>query len=189
MMIVDKKECNRIILKEQILRRTLTNGNWCLNKITHEHDSRIVKYQKLLRLDEYYSNTATGMKKILQLWYRWKKNRLGEKLGITISRNVFDEGLVIWHYGYIVVNGMAKVGKNCVLHGNNCIGNNGNTPEAPVIGDNVDIGVGAMIIGNIRIANNVKIGAGAVVIHSVEEEGATVVGVPAKVVKRKGESM
>lgn len=183
-MIIDRKDCNRIILKELELRKALTDGKWIFNQITCEHDSRIIKYQKLLRLDEYYSNTAVGLKKILKLWYRWRKNRLGEQLGITISKNVFDEGLLIWHYGYIVVNGMAKVGKNCILHGNNCIGNDGNTPEAPTIGDNVDIGAGAMIIGNICIADNVKIGAGSVVVHSIEEEGVTVVGVPARIVKK-----
>lgn len=183
-MITSKKECNRINQVELQKRKELTNGNWKLNGLTREHDSVLVKYQKLLRLDEYYSNTATGIKKLLQLWYRWRKNCLAERLGITISKNVFDEGLIIWHYGYIVVNGMARVGKNCVLHGNNCIGNDGIHPEAPIIGDNVDIGAGAMVIGNIRIADNVKIGAGAVVVHSVEEPGVTVVGVPARIVRK-----
>ena len=49
-----------------------------------------------------------------------------------------------------------------------------------MIGDNVDIGVGAVIIGNIYIANNVRIGANAVVTKSCYEEGAILVGNPAK---------
>ena len=106
-------------------------------------------------------------------------------MGITIPRNVFSTGLLIWHYGNIVVNNNAKVGKNCELHGDNCIGNKGygSDGKAPIIGDNVDIGVGAKIIGDIKIANNVKIAAGAVVIDSCEEENVILAGVPAKIIR------
>ncbi len=183
-MIMTKQECRRIIQEEQSRRKALMAGSFALQAMTREHDIAILRYQKYLRLDEYYSNTATGLRKLMKLYYRRRKNVLGEKLGITIGKNVFGEGLLIWHYGSIVVNGMAQVGKNCILHGNNCIGNDGKTPGAPKIGDNVDIGTGAVVLGDIRIADNVTIGAGAVVVHSVLEEGATVVGVPARVVKR-----
>ncbi len=40
---------------------------------------------------------------------------------------VFEPGLVIYHSGNIVVNGFARVGEDCQLHGDNCIGNNGTT--------------------------------------------------------------
>ena len=55
--------------------------------------------------------------------------------------------------------------------------------KAPQIGNNVDIGCGAVIIGDIKIGNNVLIGANSVVTKDVEEN-CTVVGVPAKVIKR-----
>ena len=111
---------------------------------------------------------------------RRRRNRLAVKLGFTISPNCFGKGLLIWHYGNIVVNGDAKIGENCILHGDNCIGNNGSDTKAPVIGKNVDIGVGAKIIGDIFIADNCRIGAGAVVVKSCYHKGATLVGVPAK---------
>ena len=57
----------------------------------------------------------------------------------------------------------------CQLHGDNCIGNNGITLAAPRIGNRVDIGVGAKIIGNIEIADDIVIGAGAVVNKSFKE--------------------
>ena len=113
------------------------------------------------------------------------KNILGAKLGIYIPAGVFDEGLHIWHYGNIIVNAESKVGKNCMLHGDNCIGNNGKTEGCPIIGDNVDIGTGAKILGAIRIANGVKIGAGAVVVKSCLIENATIVGIPGKEVDKK----
>lgn len=65
------------------------------------------------------------------------------------------------------------------MHGDNCIGNNGITDDAPTIGNNVDIGFGAKIIGGIKIADDVKIGAGAIVVKDCLRKGATLVGVPA----------
>lgn len=55
----------------------------------------------------------------------------------------------------------------------------GGTPQ---IGDNVFIGAGAKILGDITIANNTTIAANAVVIHSIENEGCTLAGIPAKIV-------
>ena len=57
--------------------------------------------------------------------------------------------------------------------------------EAPIIGDNCFIGPGVKMFGNIKIGNNVAIGANSVVNKDVEDN-VTVVGVPAKIVNRKG---
>lgn len=57
--------------------------------------------------------------------------------------------------------------------------------EAPHIGNNVDIGVGAKILGGIEIADDIKIGAGAVVVSSFTTKGATLVGIPAREVKNR----
>ena len=64
----------------------------------------------------------------------------------------------------------------------NCIGNNGrdiSNKNVPVLGNRIDVGVGASIIGAVKIADNVKIGAGAVVCKSCEKEKAVLVGIPA----------
>lgn len=147
-----------------------------------EHEYIIWRYQVLLRKEEYYRYINRNI--LLAQYYRYRKNKLGERLGFTIGRGSFGPGLRIWHYGNIVVNGGSKIGKNCVLHGDNCIGNNGFININPVIGDNVDIGVGAKIIGNVTIGNNVKIGAGAVVNKSILEDNVVIAGVPARIVKR-----
>lgn len=146
------------------------------------------RYIKLLRYSEYFHNNMRGniFMKILYLLVKRKKNRLGAKIGIEIEANTFDKGLIIHHNGSIVVNGNSKIGVNCQLHGDNCIGNiGGNSGVAcPVIGNNVDIGVGAKIIGNIYVANGIKIGANALVNKSFYEEGITIVGVPARKIER-----
>ena len=65
-----------------------------------------------------------------------------------------------------------------------CIGDKGDFDNrAPVIGDNVDMGVGAKIIGPVTLADNLKIGANAVVTKSCETPSAVLVGVPAKAIK------
>lgn len=146
-------------------------------------------YIRNLRKAEYYyyRRKKNPCYFILYTWYLRKKNRLGLKLGMDIKEYVFDKGLLIHHASGIVVNGCAKVGKNCVLHGNNVIGNMGENTGTPTIGDNVRLGIGAKVLGDIYIADGVQIGAGALVIHSCYEEGALLVGVPA-VIKNKNEN-
>lgn len=147
---------------------------YMISKLTKEHDFVIWKYITYLRKEEASTN------KLLEYWYRRKKNLLGAKLGFTIYRGSCGKGLKIWHYGSIIINGYAKLGENCILHGQNCIGNDGKSNLAPVIGNNVDIGVGASIVGDVYIADNVKIGAGAVVTKSCYTVGATLIGIPAR---------
>ena len=157
--------------------------------ITDDPRARIWKYQKRLRICEYrYNNRHRSPWHFLMfLWARRRKNRSGRKLGIEISENVFGKGLAIYHYGNIVVNGDSSVGENCILHGDNCIGNSGKPDDfaAPRLGDGVDIGAGASIVGSISIANGTRIGAGAVVTKSVEDPNTIVAGIPARPLHRK----
>lgn len=67
-----------------------------------------------------------------------------------------------------------------MLHGANVIGNMGTDLSAPVIGNNVRLGSGAKVLGNVYIADDVRIGAGAIVLHSCYKKGALLVGIPAK---------
>lgn len=150
------------------------------------------KFVKFLRKCEYLRSKTRISKnpawKMLYWLYRMKKNRLGVFIGVDIPEGVFGEGLIIHHNGNIVVNGSSKVGKNCQLHGDNCIGNVGgnvNLMDCPSIGDNVDIGVGAKVLGGITIADNIKIGANAVVTRSFTETGITLVGIPAHKLERE----
>ena len=77
----------------------------------------------------------------------------------------------------------AVLGKGVRLHGDNCIGNDGITDDCPFIGDGVDIGVGAKVLGGVSIASGCVIGAGAVVVRDAPIPGSVLVGVPAKVIK------
>lgn len=142
----------------------------------------IAKYLLYLRKEEYYTNTSGNslIKRILAVYYQRRKNALGSKLDIIIPRNVFGPGLIINHLGGIIINETAKVGANCRLHGGNCIGNDGKNPNAAIIGDNFDLGVGAKVIGRITIGNNVVVGANAVITKSFDEDNIVLVGIPAQ---------
>lgn len=178
-MIKTKRELKKVLKYEKKLYPNhLFDYLVCYQRI---YNWKFIKY---LRYAEYHKNNKGILHKFMYLHYARKKNRLGSRIGVEIWENSFEEGLVIHHNGNIVINGDAKIGKNCQLHGDNCIGNSYAGSGMPIIGDNVDIGVGAKIIGDITIANEIKIGANAVVTKSFFEKGITIVGVPARKVER-----
>lgn len=153
--------------------------------ITQCEIGKIAEFLRILRCDEYYTNTSGKniFRKFLALYYRRKHNKLGLALGISIPVNTFGKGLMIFHSQGIIVHRDARCGEYCRLHGMNCIGNNGKGSgenNCPVIGDNFDLGVGAKVIGNVEIADEVSVGANAVVCKSEKSKGAVLVGIPAK---------
>lgn len=185
-MISTKKQLKAVLQAEKKLY--VSKENFFELLLTSDNLYKIYRYLRLLRLVEYhYNNRCRVFHKILYIIYRRRKNIFGRKLGLEICENTFDCGLMIYHPGNIVVNGYSKIGKNCKLHGSNCIGNDGKSIAAPRIGDNVRLGVGAKIIGNVTIADDVTVAAGAVVIESCEIRGAVLAGVPARCVKIKEE--
>ena len=142
----------------------------------------IWKFEILLRKTEYYKNTMKKKlnKKILYYICLYRFHRARIKLGFSIPLNVFGPGLSIAHRGTIVVNGNAKIGKNCRIQECTTIGATNGENSAPILGDNIYIGSGARIIGNIKIADDIAIGANAVVNKNFETPGITIAGVPAK---------
>lgn len=155
--------------------------------IKHEPIMSIWRWQKASRKSDYYhyraENGGSLIDKIKYLYWISRRNRIGEKLGIELQTAEIGKGLFIYHFGGGIV-GYGHCGINVHFHGNNCIGNKGaGHNQPPSIGNNVTIGVGAKIIGDVHIADNVKIAAGAVVVKDITEPGCTVAGVPAKIVK------
>lgn len=147
----------------------------------------IWRFQRLLRKTEYFKNCKkTIFDNFVYLFYRFLLHRLSIKLGFSIPLNCFGAGLSIAHYGTIVVNSGAKIGENCRIHVGVNIGTEaGFKDKAPKIGNNVYIGPGAKIFGDISIADGVVIGANAVVNKSIFKENITVGGIPAKQISSK----
>ena len=93
--------------------------------------------------------------------------------------------LRIDHFGGIIVSGDAVIGDDVVMRNGVTIGlKRTNERGAPVIGNRVDIGAGAKILGPIVIGDDAVIGANAVVLHDVPA-GAVAVGIPARVLPRQ----
>lgn len=133
-----------------------------------------------LRLCEYLRS-----KKLLFLIYcfeRFLYRCVTLKNGCDIpSRTKIGAGFVIHHCTGIVINPNAAIGENCTIRGSCDWGNNNGVP---VIGDNVNIGVHAVVIGNIKIGNDCVIGAGSVVTKSFPDN-SVIAGVPAKIIKER----
>jgi serine O-acetyltransferase len=106
--------------------------------------------------------------------------------GVQIGNQVeIGPGFMITH-GNVVIDGRVRIGRNCQVNPWVTIGLSnsrklGFSVEGPTIGDSVRIGTGAKLIGPISIGDGARIGANAVVVRDVPA-GATVVGVPARVV-------
>ena len=184
-MIRSRKELADYLAEENRLYKSYSTKQRFISRFCREQVFTLGKYLYYLRKEEYYVNTAKGnkIKSAYGLMLDRRRNQLGAQLGIEVGLNCFEKGLTIYHAGAIVVNPAARIGENCKLHGANCIGNNGKTQGVPRIGNNVDIGYGAVIIGDIEIADNVVIGANAVVNKSVLTPGSVVVGAPGRAVK------
>lgn len=110
-------------------------------------------------------------------------------LGFSISGNCFGPGLRINHYGLLIVNAKASIGKWCDIHQGVNIGENGYiddnaVSEVPVIGDYCFIGPGAKIFGKCNIGNHARIGANAVINKDVPHNH-TAFGNPMQIVCNK----
>lgn len=89
------------------------------------------------------------------------------------------------HFGGIVISGDAVFGEGCIIRNGVTVGlRNTGKRGSPVIGDRVDIGAGAKILGAIRIGNDVAIGANAVVLSDVPSNSIAV-GIPARILPAK----
>ena len=152
------------------------------------YESDIIwKFQRLLRKAEYLHNCCNkGLMRIYYKWIQYKLFRAQLKTGFSIPMNVFGPGLSISHMGPITINGFAKVGNNCRIHPNTCIGINGRSGGVAKIGDNFYLSTGAKIIGEIAICDDVCIAANAVVVHNITAPGSTWGGVPAKHISNQG---
>ena len=114
-------------------------------------------------------------------------NKLNSAFGnCVIGRGAeFGAGFVIFHSNGVVINGKARGGSNVHLHHEVTIGDN-EEGQCGVFGSNIQIGAGAKIIGPVTVGDGARIGANAVVVHDVAAN-TTVVGIPARPVKRRSE--
>lgn len=97
------------------------------------------------------------------------------------------KGIFIDHGMGVVIGETAIVGDGCLIYQGVTLGGTGKESgkRHPTLGENVVVGAGAKILGNIEIGNNVRVGAGSVVLRNVPDD-CTVVGIPGRIVYRSG---
>lgn len=134
----------------------------------------VLQFLVEMRKCQYYSKLGG----VRYLYHFRKFNRLSIKLGFSIGYNTFGYGLIIPHYGTIVVGGNNRCGNYCVLHTSTCISGNGKT-----IGDALYLSTGAKITSKIILGDNISIGANSVVNKSFTDGNAMIAGAPAKFIK------
>lgn len=151
--------------------------------ILHNEKWYIYRYIKQLRYVEQYYNKC----KLLYLWHFFLYKRLGFKLRMTIYPYTIGSGFRIYHAGdFVHVGPNVRIGRNCTMLPGVVFGNKSEIPDNTpvVVGDNCYFGLGAKILGGVKIGNNVIVGANAVVTKDIPDN-AVVGGIPAKIIKIK----
>lgn len=124
------------------------------------------------------------VKWVLSKFY-WAVYRVVETLtGITLPKEcTIGPGLRIWHFGNIIVHSNSIIGAGCTIRHGVTIGSRRDDGPAPVLGDDVDLGAYAQVLGGIHVGSHSRIGAMTLVLKDVPP-GATVVGNPGRIVAR-----
>lgn len=105
--------------------------------------------------------------------YRKARNKYGIELPYTVK---IGKGVVFEHQHGIVIHGNAVIGDNSIIRQGVMIGNRylDKPHDAPVLGNNVNVGAGAVLVGKITIGNNFNIGANCVVLQDVPDNSTVV---------------
>jgi len=159
-------------------------------KAVFEHDPAATNTLEVLLA--YPGFHARQFHRLAHTLFRWRVPVLPRLIshygrfltGIEIHPGAkIGEGLFIDHGMGVVIGETSEIGDNVTLYQGVTLGGTSlqRAKRHPTLGDNVVVGVGARLIGNITIGDDAKIGAGSVVITSVPAH-ATVVGVPGRVV-------
>lgn len=132
----------------------------------------------------YKSKIFTPLKRLILIFGLFFQKIIEIITGISIPYSTsVGRGIYFGHFGNIIINSGATIGENCNISQGVTIGvsGRGDFRGVPQIGNNVYIGVNAVVAGAIEIGDNVVIGANSLVIQSVPSN-CTVLGVPAKVI-------
>lgn len=101
--------------------------------------------------------------------------------GISLAKSIkIGGGLRIHHFGNVFIHQNTVMGENCTLRQGVTLGNRYNDEHAPILGDNIELGAYAQVLGKVTVGDNAKVGALSVVLENVPKN-ATAVGIPATI--------
>ena len=186
-MIDTKQELKRFLREDAAANRMEGTSffKYLFRLVSGSESAHVYRYLKCLRHCEFHYNNSGLYHKMMCVYFRFRLHRMGLRYGIRIPLNVCGYGLTIYHIaggGGCILNA-ARVGNRCRIQAGVLLGNaHHSEDEKPVIGDEVEIGPGAKVLGKVIVGNRTVIGANAVVTKNVES-GVFVGGIPAKTIK------
>ena len=150
------------------------------------HFLRDFIFQHRLRYMIYFRLAQNTKSKIAKLFYEFKLFRLCRKYGIEVKTNTqIGPGFVMLHPYNITISPYAKIGKNVnILKGATVGLSAGKRPGAPVIGNNVYIGLNSTVLGGITVGDDVLIAPNTFVNQDVPSH-SVVIGNPCIIVPRE----
>ncbi len=154
-----------------------------LNLFNANQGAILRRHMILLRTTEYHLNAGHKLRALL---WKLRLRRLQNRYELHVALNCCGRGLQIAHLGPLLMNGSVTVGENCLFHFNTALVAGGTDNGVPTLGDRVIVGLGAVVLGGVRVADGVAIGANAVVNRDVLEPNITVAGVPARKISERG---
>ena len=178
MIIKTKKELKFVICADEIMNGWRKGFFNALK--TFFLPNNIRAFLKEMRMVSYYKHQKGLLNKLIYSFHYTKYRKLGLKLGFSIGYDTLGYGVVIPHYGTIVVGGSNRIGNYAVLHTSTCISDNGK-----IIGDGLYLSTGAKITSKIKLGNNISIGANSLVNKNCEQDNVLLAGMPAKIIKQE----
>ena len=177
-MIRTRKELKFYIMADYMMNRGYFKPSIIERLKNFLYPDYIMRFLVVMRKLDYYSNTSKIClgRIINKLLYR----KLSLKLGFSIGPQVFGYGLVIPHYGTIVVGASNRCGNYCVLHTSTCISDTGKN-----IGNALYLATGAKMTTNLVLGDNVSVGANSLVNKSFFEGNVLIGGTPALEIKKR----
>ena len=154
-----------------------------LNLIGGNEAAILRRHMILLRTTEYHINASHRLR--AGLW-KLRLRRLQNRYGMHVALNCCGRGLHILHVGPILMNAHVTVGERCCFHFNTAVVAGGTDNGVPTLGDDIVVGLGAVILGGVTLADGIAVGANAVVNKSFTEKDITVAGAPARKIADHG---
>lgn len=126
---------------------------------------------------------VAGLRAALRLPYQVLGGLTQAFTGIELTPGTkAGPGLRIHHGGNVVINPDVRIGANCLLRHGVTLGNMYEGGPSPVLGDGVELGAYAQVLGGVRVGDGARIGALTLVLQDVPA-GSTAVGIPARIVE------
>ena len=168
------------------MREGSERGHWAIDKALYGPHPWLLQPAlwavATYRFGRWTIHAPRSIRKVVHALYFCAYSFVRLATGIDIPRSArFGPGLLIHHFGGIIVHPGARVGAYCTMRHGVTIGARANT-GAPSIGDGVRIGAYAQILGDVTVGDRASIGALTMVLKDVPDD-AVMVGIPARAIE------